>query len=184
VPQRSRGSNARASRAKGYSRYPRPRRCSSISSASMSVTERSSSPARVPSPADAPARTLASVPTTSCSTQPVCLIDAGASRAARIVGAKSISWRGLRKDCLAPRKRHPGAEDAAFSAWGLAPQRIFTDPLPVKMNPPKLKVMAPVEASAVNVTGTPRFAGSFENDTAPLSVATLPATDPVRGIVQ
>jgi hypothetical protein len=44
---------------------------------------------------DSPRETFASEPTTSCSTRPVCSIEAGAPSAARIVGARSISSGGL-----------------------------------------------------------------------------------------
>ncbi len=48
-----------------------------------------------------------------------------------------------------------------------------TVPVPVKMNGPKLKVMKPVEASAVILTGVPTRVGSVENVNSPTRVGAL-----------
>jgi hypothetical protein len=59
-----------------------------------------------------------------------------------------------------------------------------TEPVPVKMVPPKLKVIAPVDALPINVTGVPTKLGTVEKITAPLSVTTLPERKPVSEILQ
>ena len=56
-----------------------------------------------------------------------------------------------------------------------------TVPVPVKGMPPKVHVIAPVDASAVNVTGVPISALTLDCVTVPASVTVFPDTEPVSG---
>ncbi len=59
-----------------------------------------------------------------------------------------------------------------------------TEPVPVKMAPPKLKIIEPVDALAVNETVIPLLLGSVEKITGPLSVTIFPEREPVSAILQ
>jgi hypothetical protein len=67
-----------------------------------------------------------------------------------------------------------------------------TEPVPVKVKAsppvptdgPKMKVIEPVDALALNMIGVPTKLGTLEKLTMPLSVITLPEREPVSGNLQ
>ena len=54
-------------------------------------------------------------------------------------------------------------------------------PVPVKGMPANVHVIAPVDASAMNVTGVPISAETLDCVTVPASVTAFPDTEPVSG---
>jgi hypothetical protein len=92
--------------------------------------------------------------------------------------------------------RSPGRPLLAIAGKWLAPlfylKVMTTEPVPVKVKAsppvptdgPKMKVIEPVDALALNMIGVPTKLGTLEKPTMPLSVITLPEREPVSGNLQ